>query len=117
MLMEDDGKNRCQLDAAGLPDFVDRFVRERLYEKSVEGWPAENEVNSLAIWLLWLTATEGAFTFFLFSINPNVLARASQSRDTRTTCTDGQAHLAIRPHARPRKFVSATPPSLYLITF
>ncbi|KAH0837755.1 hypothetical protein J3R83DRAFT_5931 [Lanmaoa asiatica] len=65
MMMENDGKNRCQLDAAGLPDFVDSFVRERLYENSLDGWPAENEINSLAIWLLWLTTTEGAFTVLL----------------------------------------------------
>ncbi|KAG9309116.1 hypothetical protein JVU11DRAFT_11010 [Chiua virens] len=58
MLMEDDGKNRCQLNDAGLPDFVDRFVRERLYENCVDGWPAENQINSLAVWLLWLTSTE-----------------------------------------------------------
>ncbi|KAH0828723.1 hypothetical protein J3R83DRAFT_3134 [Lanmaoa asiatica] len=58
MMMENDGKNRCQLDAAGLFEFVDSFVRKRLYENSIDGWPAENEINSLAIWLLWLTSTE-----------------------------------------------------------
>ncbi|KAF9237060.1 hypothetical protein BU15DRAFT_49217 [Melanogaster broomeanus] len=58
MMMENDGKNRCQLEAAGLPDFVDRFVRERLYENNEAGWPAESEVNSLAMWLLWFTSTE-----------------------------------------------------------
>ncbi|KAF9225151.1 hypothetical protein BS17DRAFT_871950 [Gyrodon lividus] len=58
MMMENDGKNRCQLESAGLPDFVDRFIRERLYENSENGWPAENEVNSLAMWLLWFTTTE-----------------------------------------------------------
>ncbi|KAG6380578.1 hypothetical protein JVT61DRAFT_4941 [Boletus reticuloceps] len=58
MLLENDGKNRCQLDAAGLPDFVDSFIRERLYEHSVDGWPAENDINSLALWLLWLTITD-----------------------------------------------------------
>lgn len=63
MLLENDGRNRCQLDAAGLPDFVDGFVRERLYENSIDGWPAENELNSLALWLLWLTSTEGTLSF------------------------------------------------------
>ncbi|KAF8837626.1 hypothetical protein BDN67DRAFT_1013741 [Paxillus ammoniavirescens] len=58
MMMEDDGKNRCQLEWAGLPDFVDKFVRERLHENSENGWPAESEVNSLAMWLLWFTSTE-----------------------------------------------------------
>ncbi|KIJ13054.1 hypothetical protein PAXINDRAFT_14100 [Paxillus involutus ATCC 200175] len=58
MMMENDGKNRYQLEMAGLPEFVDRFVRQRLYENSENGWPAENEVNSLAMWLLWFTSTE-----------------------------------------------------------
>ncbi|KAI6097267.1 hypothetical protein EDD16DRAFT_1902612 [Pisolithus croceorrhizus] len=58
MFMEDDGKNRASLEAAGLPDFVDRFVRERLYDGHRNGWPADNAVNSLALWLLWLTTTE-----------------------------------------------------------
>ncbi|KIJ13038.1 hypothetical protein PAXINDRAFT_170794 [Paxillus involutus ATCC 200175] len=58
MMMEDDGKNRCQLELAGLPELVDKFVRERLYENSENGWPAESEVNSLAMWLLWFTSTE-----------------------------------------------------------
>ena len=69
MLLENDGKNRCQLDAAGLPDFIDAFVRERLYDNSIDGWPAENEINSIALWLLWLTTTEGAFLFSLFSLS------------------------------------------------
>jgi hypothetical protein len=63
MLLENDGKNRHQLDAAGLPDYVDDFLRERLYEHSIDGWPAENELNSLALWLLWLTTTEGMLSF------------------------------------------------------
>ncbi|KAL4068843.1 hypothetical protein V8B97DRAFT_754883 [Scleroderma yunnanense] len=58
MLTEDDGKNRRALEAAGLPDFVDRFVRERLYERDINGWPAESDINSLALWLLWLTSSE-----------------------------------------------------------
>ncbi|KAI6030999.1 hypothetical protein EDC04DRAFT_2605262 [Pisolithus marmoratus] len=58
MLVEDDGKNRASLEAAGLPDFVDRFVREHLYDGHRNGWPADTAVNSLALWLLWLTTTE-----------------------------------------------------------
>ena len=60
MLIEDDSKNRRILEDAGLPDFVDRFVRERLYEDHILNWPAENAVNSLALWLLWLTTSQGA---------------------------------------------------------
>ncbi|KAH7886386.1 hypothetical protein F5I97DRAFT_1879916 [Phlebopus sp. FC_14] len=58
MMMENDGMNRCQLEAAGLPDFVDRFVRQRLYEDCENGWPTQNQLNSLALWLLWFTTTE-----------------------------------------------------------
>ncbi|KAG1859846.1 hypothetical protein F4604DRAFT_2036763, partial [Suillus subluteus] len=41
LMSENDGKNRHLLEAAGLPDFVDEFVRKRLYEDSVNsnGWP------------------------------------------------------------------------------
>ncbi|KAG2144703.1 uncharacterized protein EDB93DRAFT_531217 [Suillus bovinus] len=60
LLSENDGKNRHLLEAAGLPDFVDEFVRKRLYEDSVNtnGWPSESPINSLALWLLWFTSTE-----------------------------------------------------------
>lgn len=58
MLIEDDSKNRRTLNDAGLPDFVDRFVRERLYENHICNWPVENAVNSLALWLLWLTTSQ-----------------------------------------------------------
>jgi hypothetical protein len=60
MLIENDGKNRYHLEQAGLPDFVDSFVRERLYQDAPDGWPADNEINSLALWLLWLSSSEGS---------------------------------------------------------
>ncbi|KAI6097493.1 hypothetical protein F5141DRAFT_1220061 [Pisolithus sp. B1] len=58
MFMEDDGKNCGSLEAAGLPDFVYHFVHEYLYDGHWNGWPADNAVNSLVLWLLWLTTTE-----------------------------------------------------------
>ncbi|KAG1871569.1 hypothetical protein F4604DRAFT_1881062 [Suillus subluteus] len=60
LMSENDGKNRHLLEAAGLPDFVDEFVRKRLYEDSVNsnGWPNESPINCLALWLLWFTSTE-----------------------------------------------------------
>ena len=105
MLLENDGKNHRRLDAAGLPDFVDTFVRERLYENTVDGLPDESELNSLAIWLLWLT-TEGVFSALSSSSHPDTFARPSQSADTPTTCSDDEAHPAIRPHARSRESLS-----------
>ncbi|OAX30984.1 hypothetical protein K503DRAFT_788123, partial [Rhizopogon vinicolor AM-OR11-026] len=60
LLIEDDGKNRHHLEAAGLPDFVDQFVRKRLHEDSdfSNGWPQESPINCLALWLLRYTSTE-----------------------------------------------------------
>jgi hypothetical protein len=63
MAMEDDGRNSYQLAWAGLDRFVDRFVRTRLCEDAAvnSGWPAENNVNALALWLMWFTTTRGKF--------------------------------------------------------
>lgn len=60
LMSENDGKNRHLLEAAGLPDFVDEFVRKRLYEDcaNTNGWPNESPINCLALWLLWFTSTE-----------------------------------------------------------
>ena len=56
MLMESDGKNFVQLvEYAGLPSFADRLVRMRLNETQAPGgWPVENNVTSLAAWILWM---------------------------------------------------------------
>ncbi|KAI5994195.1 hypothetical protein EDD15DRAFT_2262202 [Pisolithus albus] len=62
MFMEDDRKNCASLEAAGLPDFVDCFVHKCLYDGHRNGWPADNAVNSLTLWLVWLTTTEGMCT-------------------------------------------------------
>jgi hypothetical protein len=63
MAMENDGKNSFQLAWAGLDRFVDRFVRTRLCEDAEmnNGWPADNSVNALALWLMWFTTTRGKF--------------------------------------------------------
>jgi hypothetical protein len=65
MLSENDGKNMAQLMRVGLDDLVDRFVRIRMYESRWDhrGWPADSVVNSLALWLLWLTSDRGSSTF------------------------------------------------------
>ena len=61
MALESDGKNAVQLQKAGLGDFVDRFVRQRLYDNAgaSDGWPAESSVNAIALRLLWFTTTPG----------------------------------------------------------
>lgn len=61
MATENDGRNACQLEWAGLDKFVDRFVRARLCEDVAQnnGWPAESSINALALWLMWFTTTWG----------------------------------------------------------
>lgn len=60
MMLHDDGKNRAQLERAGIVEFVDRFLRLRLQEgKETNGmWPLENIQNSTALWLSWLFTTK-----------------------------------------------------------
>lgn len=57
MMTENDGRNERQLAAAGLADYVERFVLERLWEgkDSTNQWPAESTINALALWLMWFT--------------------------------------------------------------
>jgi hypothetical protein len=56
-------KNIKQLLWAGLPAFLDSFLRKRLYEGSSQnnGWPLPNVKNSLAVALLWLLSSECQF--------------------------------------------------------
>lgn len=79
LLTENDEKNRPLLDAAGLPDFVDDFIRRRLYEDSPSSnrWPKESPINSLALWLLWYTSTQGMSSFLHQYIPTNNTFRAS----------------------------------------
>jgi hypothetical protein len=53
-------KNVKQLLWAGLPLFLDSFLRTRLYEGSMKnsGWPLPNVNNSLAITLSWLLSSQ-----------------------------------------------------------
>ncbi|KAF8059491.1 hypothetical protein FPV67DRAFT_1716275 [Lyophyllum atratum] len=61
MMLEDDGKNARQLVQWGHADeFVDAFVRSRLYDgaEDNDGWPLDNRLNAHALWLMWLLTTE-----------------------------------------------------------
>ncbi|KAJ2937014.1 hypothetical protein H1R20_g83, partial [Candolleomyces eurysporus] len=60
-MLDNDGKNRAQLQHAGIEDFVDRFVRRRLWVdcEANDGWPQENVTNSCALWLMWMFTTKG----------------------------------------------------------
>ena len=61
MILEDDGRNWDQLLWAELPSFIRRFLRERLMmgADTNNGWPVENEVNTLAVSIFWLMSRSG----------------------------------------------------------
>ena len=63
MMTENDGRNERQLAAAGLADYVENFVLERLRERSesTNQWPPETAINALALWLMWFTTDHGTF--------------------------------------------------------
>ncbi|KAI0357969.1 hypothetical protein OH77DRAFT_1475866 [Trametes cingulata] len=60
MCSENDGRNAAQLEWAGLFDCVERFIIEKLWSNRERcgGWPLEDVVNSLALWLYWFSMTE-----------------------------------------------------------
>jgi hypothetical protein len=66
MLSEDDGKNRAQLQWAGVPDFVDRFVQDRNWAGS-DGWPKDVPVCSLILWIMWMIGDSGMLIHLLVS--------------------------------------------------
>ncbi|TFK36577.1 hypothetical protein BDQ12DRAFT_686654 [Crucibulum laeve] len=62
LMIEDSGTSQSnikQLLHSGVLVFLDRFLRERLYEGSEgnNGWPLMNELNSLALALSWLLSS------------------------------------------------------------
>ncbi|KAH8835797.1 hypothetical protein DL96DRAFT_88734 [Flagelloscypha sp. PMI_526] len=59
LLVEDDGKNMCQLESAGAYEYCQAWLRAKLYAKNNEGrwidsWPREDRYASYALWSLWL---------------------------------------------------------------
>lgn len=61
MLLADDGKNIVQLNAAGLSSLVHRYLKTRWLPPAYEnnGWPVENEMNSLVVALFWQLSSSG----------------------------------------------------------
>lgn len=67
MMSEDDGRNRAQLQWAGIETFVEKYVFERINNpggsndewESSQGWPVETKEVSTALWLFWAFTTEG----------------------------------------------------------
>lgn len=61
LLTENDGKNREQLEWANTYEFVNNFVQQRLWEDTVNGWPKDTPLHSLALWVLWCMTDASAF--------------------------------------------------------
>ncbi|KAG2022471.1 hypothetical protein CC2G_000216 [Coprinopsis cinerea AmutBmut pab1-1] len=58
-MLDNDGKNRAQLEDAGIESFLDDFVMKRLHEGKElnDMWPLENPGNACALWLYWMFTT------------------------------------------------------------
>jgi len=63
LVMENDGKNRAQLEWANTYAFVNKFVRNRLWHDTVNGWPRDTSLNALALWVMWSMTDDSAFPF------------------------------------------------------
>ena len=63
MLLSDDGKNIAQLSWAGLPDLTQNFIQHRLHSAAQQnhGWPRANEIDALAVAILWLLTSSREF--------------------------------------------------------
>ncbi|KAF9447852.1 hypothetical protein P691DRAFT_670651 [Macrolepiota fuliginosa MF-IS2] len=59
MLLDNNGKNRAQLEANDADRFMDIFVRTRLWAQAHvhEGWPDAGCTNTYALWNLWFLTT------------------------------------------------------------
>ncbi|KAK0234015.1 hypothetical protein IW262DRAFT_127548 [Armillaria fumosa] len=60
MCLDDDGYNMRQLTAVGAYEWIHDFVTLRLYDGASEtgGWPLDNYVNALALWIFWRLSTK-----------------------------------------------------------
>ncbi|KAF7784923.1 hypothetical protein Agabi119p4_1088 [Agaricus bisporus var. burnettii] len=59
MLLDNDGKNRTQLEAAGVDNFIDTYIRTRLWSEAHlrDGWPDDASTHSFAVWIKWMLTT------------------------------------------------------------
>ena len=70
LLMENDGKNRAQLEWANTYAFVNNFVRHRLWQDTVNGWPRDTPLHSLVLWVMWCMTDQSLSPPF-FSSDPS----------------------------------------------
>ena len=59
MLLDNNGKNRSQLERAGVDAFLHHYLRTRLWlgAENHDGWPIESAENAYILWALWLVTT------------------------------------------------------------
>lgn len=71
MLLADDGKNIAQICRAGLPTLLQAYLRRHLFPGADRnnGWPEENEGNSLAVALFWLLASSCEFNEYVMVVH------------------------------------------------
>lgn len=112
MMTENDGRNERQLAAAGLADYVEHFVLERLWERreSTNLWPAESTINALALWLMWLTTDLERLTAE-FREEAEAREEAEQRQDP--DFTQNSKRKAILDLLRPYILVSTRYPSFH----
>lgn len=65
MMLDNDGKNRAQLENAGIELYLSVYMRTYMYTSDPRlannGWPQDTAANACALWLLWMFTTPGAF--------------------------------------------------------
>jgi hypothetical protein len=81
LMLSNDGKNYAQLEHAGLDAYVNKFIMTRLWEGSEtnQGWPLDNFINSIALWLMWMTLTKrwSFLSFLSFDYLPTYIRKTS----------------------------------------
>jgi hypothetical protein len=85
MMLENDGRNAAQLARAGLDSYLAIFIRTRLLDDrhKSNGWPSDNMASSCALWLVWMTTTEGEpYALMLGVFCPNHCLSAKLKRES-----------------------------------
>jgi hypothetical protein len=61
MLLDNNGKNRAQLESAGIDGVVMNWLVKRLWEgaENNDQWPRDNQWNVFVLWIMWMLTTPG----------------------------------------------------------
>lgn len=97
LMLNNDGKNYAQLEHAGLDDYVDKFIRTRLWEgrETNQGWPLDNFNNSSALWLMWMTLTKRRSFLWIIQLFTDFFVRKTCGRVACCSRTNDSADLAL----------------------